>query len=66
MTQGKPKSTGLSAVLQYKVINELDAITRSVRSENIGSSNVTLRRALSCNVDFVTVIMICAIVWFMR
>ncbi|WP_404521026.1 MULTISPECIES: glycoside hydrolase family 36 N-terminal domain-containing protein [unclassified Paenibacillus] len=58
--------TGLPAVLQYTVFNELDAITRSVRFENIGSSNVTLRRALSCNVDFVTVIMICAIVWFMR
>ncbi|WP_431090438.1 glycoside hydrolase family 36 N-terminal domain-containing protein [Paenibacillus sp. 8b26] len=58
--------TGLPAVLQYKVFNELDAITRSVRFENIGSSNVTLRRVLSCNVDFVTVIMICAIVWFMR
>jgi alpha-galactosidase len=46
------QASGLQAILQYTVFNNLDAITRSVRFENIGSSDVTLRRALSCNVDF--------------
>ena len=36
----------------YTVFNHLDAITRSVRIENLGQDKVILNRVLSANVDF--------------
>ncbi|WP_308635255.1 alpha-galactosidase [Paenibacillus silvisoli] len=46
------KLTGLSVVLLYTVYNNLDAVIRSARFENNGSSAITLNRALSASVDF--------------
>jgi alpha-galactosidase len=43
---------GLRALLTYTVMEELDAITRSVRLVNIGQAPLKLNRALSASVDF--------------
>jgi alpha-galactosidase len=43
---------GLRAELSYTVMEEFDAITRSVRLINIGSSPLKVNRALSASVDF--------------
>lgn len=45
-------AAGLRAVLSYTVMEELDALTRSVRLENIGGTPLKLNRALSASVDF--------------
>ncbi|MDQ0089589.1 alpha-galactosidase [Paenibacillus anaericanus] len=44
--------SGLKATLLYTAFNNLDAITRSVRIENLGQDKVVLNRVLSANVDF--------------
>lgn len=44
--------SGLKATLVYTVLNHLDAITRSVRIENLGQDKIILNRVLSANVDF--------------
>ncbi|WP_322925295.1 alpha-galactosidase [Paenibacillus campi] len=44
--------TGVEAVLQYSVFNELNAISRSVRLRNGGTATVSIERALSSSVDF--------------
>ncbi len=44
--------TQLKAVLSYTVFNEYDAIARSVRFENNGTSNLKILKALSASVDF--------------
>lgn len=44
--------SGLKAALIYTVFNHLDAITRSVRIENLGQDKVILNRVLSANIDF--------------
>ncbi len=46
------KLAGLQAELSYTVLEELDAITRSVRFSNTGSAPLKLLRALSLSVDF--------------
>lgn len=43
---------GLQAVLAYTVMEELDAITRTVRFVNTGSTPLKLNRALSFSIDF--------------
>lgn len=45
-------AAGLRAVLSYTVMEELDALTRSVRLENIGGTTLKLNRAFSASVDF--------------
>lgn len=43
---------GLKAELSYTVLEELDAITRSVRLTNTGAAPLKLHRALSVSLDF--------------
>ncbi|MFC0215196.1 alpha-galactosidase [Paenibacillus chartarius] len=45
-------TAGLKAVLSYTAFRHFDAITRSVRFENIGGQPLRLLRALSASVDF--------------
>jgi alpha-galactosidase len=45
------EKTGLLLSLQYSVFEELDAITRSVRVQNSGTSDIVVRRLLSMSVD---------------
>lgn len=46
------RTAGLRAELSYTVMEELDAITRSVRLVNIGAAPLKLKRALSVSLDF--------------
>ncbi len=48
----KDELTGMEAVMQYSVFNELNAITRAVRFTNQGTAAVSIERALSSSVDF--------------
>jgi len=48
------RAAGLQAILSYTVMEQLDAITRSVRFTNIGQEPVKLLRALSASIDFDT------------
>lgn len=48
----KDEMTGLSAFLMYTVYNTCDIITRSVRLENNGKTNIKLDRVMSMNIDF--------------
>lgn len=45
------KCLGLRAVLSYSVFEDTDAIARSVRFENVGSSTLYLEKAMSCCMD---------------
>ena len=44
--------TKIRAIMQYSVLPSSDTITRSVRIENAASASVTLKRVLSCCLDF--------------
>lgn len=46
------KLTGLKAVLQYSVLEDYDAITRSVKIINGGADTVNIKNIMSCSVDF--------------
>lgn len=46
------RQAGLRAELSYTVMEELDAITRSVRLTNTGTADLRLSRALSVSLDF--------------
>ncbi len=50
----KDEAANVEVYLQYGVLPELDIITRSVRIENAGTETLTITKALSANLDFLS------------